>query len=144
MRRLLTQMKALFCCRQLTSGQFGQKEVNGFQKTRVLSQAFRVEGKGGKLAVKQVLSTKAIRERFIDINDDSASCSDYWHRRRISAPAPLTRHVMRFEDVQIDEGGVTVQGSQQQVHPLECGPDTERTHPIPKSGLGKEASAFKC
>lgn len=38
----------------------------------------------------------------------------------------LTKNVLRLDDAQADEGVVAVQNSQQEVHPLQGGSDTER------------------
>lgn len=48
--RLRPQLEAPLCCRQLTGGQLGQEEVNGFQKARVLPQALGAEGRGGDVS----------------------------------------------------------------------------------------------
>lgn len=50
---------------------------------------------------------------------------------------------MRLDNVQADEGVVAVQGSQQQVHPLYGGPDTEWAQQVSKGGLGEESTTFK-
>lgn len=45
--------------------------------------------------------------------------------------------------MQADEGVVAVQGGQQHVHPLQCGPDAERARQVSEGGLQEEAAALE-
>ena len=55
----------------------------------------------------------------------------------------LTNHVVRLDYVQVDEGVVAVQGSQQQVHPLQGGSDAEGTRQVSEGGLREETPTLK-
>lgn len=51
--------------------------------------------------------------------------------------------MLGLDYVQPDEGVVAVQNSQQQVHPLQRGSDTESARQAPESGLRQETATLK-
>ncbi|TNN65124.1 hypothetical protein EYF80_024633 [Liparis tanakae] len=89
----------------------------------------------------EIHSTQLLHTR-VNIHDmrKETICDEHNHR---GINEGNQKHEVGLDDVQVDEGVVAVQGSQQHVHPQQGGSDTERTRQVPESGLREETATLQ-